>query len=183
MAAALLWARANWKFLAGIALVIAIVISYKVTYDRGITNGKAIKEAEYNKAKLERVAEVKDIETSAGAITDAIGGDLAKEIGDIHVNTSEIFEHIGDHVSGDDYVSWGLVRVHDAAATGSPLSSVPIPASRPDGATSTIRATAFAARINKNYGTCRETRSKLIKLEDWVREQQALHNKHSSLQK
>ena len=72
----------------------------------------------------------------------------------------------------------GLVRVHDAAATGRPLSES---AGEPDDATRNAEASsaapsALAAVIAENYGVCLADQSRFASLQDWVRRQQAVMN-------
>lgn len=72
----------------------------------------------------------------------------------------------------------GLVRVHDAAATGQPLSE---PSGEPDDAARNLEASDIApswlaATIAENYGTCHADQARLGDLQDWVRRQQAVTN-------
>ena len=72
----------------------------------------------------------------------------------------------------------GLVRVHDAAAAGHPLSE---PSGEPDDAAgnlepSDIAPSRLAATIAENYGTCRSDQARLGDLQDWVRRQQTVTN-------
>jgi hypothetical protein len=57
----------------------------------------------------------------------------------------------------------GLVRVHDAAALGLPLT-----AGQPDGAPSPVEASRLGETIASNYGECRADQERLIALQAWV---------------
>lgn len=70
----------------------------------------------------------------------------------------------------------GLVRVHDAAASGDPL---PQPPGGSDDAAwhseaSPVAPSELAVTVAENYGTCRADQARLADLQDWVRRQAAL---------
>ncbi len=72
----------------------------------------------------------------------------------------------------------GLVRVHDAAAAGIPLSE---PAGEPDDAAWTLEPSGIppsrlATVIAENYGVCLGDAARFSALQDWVRQQQAVSN-------
>jgi hypothetical protein len=63
----------------------------------------------------------------------------------------------------------GLVRVHDAAALGVELSSLPAPAGLADDAPDPAPASALADVIVANYGACASTAQRLTAIQDYVR--------------
>lgn len=60
----------------------------------------------------------------------------------------------------------GFVRIHDAAAQGTPLDG---PAGDPDAAASGIALSAVAEVTAANYGTCHEYAAQVIGLQDYIR--------------
>lgn len=96
--------------------------------------------------------------------------------------TETIIREIPVHVPHEADIRFalpsGLVRVHDAAATGHPL---PDPAREPDDPAgslepSDIPASRLATVIALNYGVCRGDQARLAALQDWVRGQGGLMN-------
>jgi hypothetical protein len=70
-------------------------------------------------------------------------------------------------------VSCGLLRLHDAAATGvSDPSQLPICAGKPDDAPANIDLSQFADVLIQNYGAFESNREQLIELQDWARQVQ-----------
>lgn len=70
-------------------------------------------------------------------------------------------------------LSVGLVRLHDAAATGT--DPVPDPAGRPDDAPSDVTPSVLATTLVDNYEAATANAAQLGKLQDWVKAQIALN--------
>lgn len=68
----------------------------------------------------------------------------------------------------------GFILLHDAAAAGRDLSSVPDPASGDDGGPSGVALSAVADTVAGNYGTYAEVVTQLRALQGWVKAQQAV---------
>lgn len=68
----------------------------------------------------------------------------------------------------------GFVRVHDAAASGVDVSSIPLAAGQSNDDPVGIGPSAAIGTVAQNYGTCREIREQLISLQEWIETQRAL---------
>lgn len=61
-------------------------------------------------------------------------------------------------------ITWGLVRVLDAAATGVGPADLPLPAGQSDDACAPIGAAALAGSVVRNYGAARQNAEQLNRL-------------------
>src|SRR5690606_18513603 len=88
-----------------------------------------------------------------------ISTDLAAKARDLESHTTTLVREVPilvpPEVDARFPVPVGVVRMHDAAATGADLSAVPDAAGRADGAPSDVVASELASVIAENYGTCR----------------------------
>jgi hypothetical protein len=77
-------------------------------------------------------------------------------------------------------LSVGFVRVHDAAALGVSLASLPDPTGQPDDAASRVAPSDLGAVIAGNYGRCQADAEQLSALQQWIRDQTAANEKGAS---
>jgi hypothetical protein len=66
-------------------------------------------------------------------------------------------------------LSWGFVRLHDAAVRGDDRSAAAEDPAEPDDAASDVAASRAAAVIAANYGGCRADRQRLSDLQAWAK--------------
>ena len=80
----------------------------------------------------------------------------------IIVRTRTIIERIPDHVSNDSHcITYGLVRVLDAAALGVDPADLELPPGKSDDACAPVEATTLAGSVVDNYGTARQNAQQL----------------------
>lgn len=74
-------------------------------------------------------------------------------------------------------VNNGFVQLHNAGASGAddPSAAFPLPATQSVDSASGIELSTVAATVRENYGKCASNANELKGLQDWVRQQQALH--------
>lgn len=173
-------ALAGWKGYAlavGLALAVGIGIGWTVRDWKAGADATAAAKAETREAV--RVIETERQQTD---VTSEVEARATQTQVQIRTVTQTIIKEVPVYVPAEADARFslpvGLVRVHDAAATGSPL---PEPAGEPDGAAgflepSDIPPSWLAATIAENYGTCRLDQSRLADLQDWIRQQQAVMN-------
>jgi len=89
-----------------------------------------------------------------------------------HTITKEIPAHVPTD-SACHSPTFGLVRLLNAAATGTNLGDIPTPASQPDDACSAISWDQFAAAVADDYGIGRQNSEQLNALEASLR---AIHD-------
>ena len=84
--------------------------------------------------------------------------------------TKEIPVHVSDR---SNCITYGLVRVLDAAAAGTSVPAVGLAPGQPDDTCAPISWSAFAAEIADDYGSGRGNAEQLNALEDVVKKQAA----------
>jgi hypothetical protein len=87
--------------------------------------------------------------------------------------TRTLIEEVPAHVSATTDVRFplplGFVRLHDAAVAGDDLSAAAPGSVGPDDAASGVAASAAAAVIVGNYGSCHADQARLAELQAWAR--------------
>lgn len=81
--------------------------------------------------------------------------------------TQEIPHYVPVHVA---CITYGIVRLLDAASLGSDPANAPIPAGKSDDACSPVTARQLAASVLANYATALANAEQLNALEGWVRQ-------------
>jgi hypothetical protein len=108
----------------------------------------------------------------ATAATQLIAEASAARAAQIRTFTTTLVREVPVHVDAETDARFpmpvGLVRVHDAAALGRPVSAIPDPAGRPDGEASDVVASTLASVVALNYGTCREDQTRLSAWQAWA---------------
>lgn len=179
---ALPFLKRNWKWFA-IALVILgllILRSCEISsaYDRGNADGYAAATARQQAAYALALDRHKAQQAEANAASYAIGFREGKEQRVIQTNTRTIIERIPVSVTEAADVACpiplGFVRVHDAAAAGSPTAGFAYRAPEPDAAASDALLSETAGLLTENYGACHANAEQLASLQELVRQFQAL---------
>ncbi len=134
----------------------------------------------YAEAVTEAVRLAREDEKTRGDLTTIAAVNAAIANRQIEYVTNTIIERIPSEAITPDIddlfvVPRGLVRVHDAAASGNPLVYLPLPAGESNDSSSGISMSRVGAVLANNYGsTCRLNAQQLNDLIAWIREQQAV---------
>ncbi len=176
MIAELITESRKW-LMVGLAILGFTAAAWGLGYVCGAL-GEQTKEAErVAKATVGAVQGARRVEGHSDAITAAVGAHAAAQAVKIQTVTKEVIRYVPQILTPDiDHrypLPVGFVRVHDAGVAGD-LSTLSKPAGEPDDAPSDVTASEAAVVIAANYGSCAETSGRLIALQDWVNQQQAL---------
>jgi hypothetical protein len=80
----------------------------------------------------------------------------------------EVRIHVSKAIDRSTCVSYGLVRVLDAAALGADPAALALPAGQSDGACAPVAASALATAVAENYVSASQNAEQLNALEAWV---------------
>jgi hypothetical protein len=116
-------------------------------------------------------------EHQSDAATQATGEAVAVAVDRVQWRTRTIIREVPIYVTPETDAAYGnlpngFVRLHDAAATGTP--PVPLGSGESDGAPSNVAPSAAISGIVDNYGTCNVWREQVIGWQSWHKEQSAL---------
>lgn len=171
-------------FLPGILSFIPELNSLKIFIIRAVlivlvafsffAEGINASDARWEQKVAEQNVKIAQLETKAAEITNKVVADTAEKVENVKTVTKEIVKkvpvYITKEVDRNCDVPNSFVRLHDAAVN----VQVPGAASVSDGDTSDVKLSTIAETVVENYGTCNETREKLIGLQDWVKQQKRL---------
>lgn len=134
------------------------------------------------KAAREAVERARTEERKAAQISQDAGTKAAEAQIQIQYVTRTLLREVPRYVSpaadARCVVPVGFVRLHDQAASGDRgPPGVPRPAGESDDAASGLGLSAVAPVIVENYGAYHEVADRLSRLQQWVRDQQALAGK------
>jgi hypothetical protein len=87
--------------------------------------------------------------------------------------TKEVPVYVSAKTDARTCVTYGLVRVLDAAATGRDPAELPLGAGESDESCASVAASSLARNVAENYGAARANAEQLNALEAWVAEQAA----------
>lgn len=171
---------AGWK---GYALAVGVALAIGFAGGWTVRDWKAGADAtDAAKAETREVVRVVERERDQADVTSEVEARASETQVQIRTVTQTIIKEVPIYVPAEADTRYalpvGLVRVHDAAATGQPL---PEPSGEPDDAArnlepSDIAPSWLAATIAQNYGTCLSDQARLGDLQEWVRRQQAVTN-------
>lgn len=137
-----------------------------------IEEGRIAKiEVAYDKAQIAAIQEAKDKQASAdkvvldGALKEA--AEHVQIVTQTEVITREVIKHVKDTST---CVTYGLVRVLDAATRGDDPGDLALPAGKSDDTCAPVTATALARSVAANYGIARDNAKQLNNLQDTVRQ-------------
>ena len=88
--------------------------------------------------------------------------------------TKEVPVYVSAKTDARTCITYGLVRVLDAAATGRDPAELPLDAGQSDDACAPVTASSLARNVAENYGAARANAEQLDALEAWVAEQAAV---------
>lgn len=176
----ILAALAGWK---GYALSASLALAIGVAAGWTLRDWKAGDDAADAARKATReVVRVIERERDQADVSAAIDTRATQTQVQIRTVTQTIIKEVPVYVPAEVDARYalpvGLVRLHDAAATGSPL---PNPTRQFDDpawnlAASDIPPSGLGTVIVENYGTCRADQARLADLQDWVRQQAQVVN-------
>lgn len=171
---------AGWK---GYALAIAVAAAFGFAGGWTVRDWKAGADAAASaRADLRGAIRTIDRERDQADVTSEVEARSTETQVQIRTVTQTIIKEVPIYVPAEADARFalpaGLVRVHDAAASGDPL---PEPPGGPDDAAWHLEASdtapsRLAATIAENYGACRADQARFADLQDWVRRQQAVTN-------
>lgn len=129
----------------------------------------------------ERVKTVEKIvyrQAKAAEITEDVGRKSAEREAGVRTITRTLIEKVPVYVTAEAdrnaVVPVGFVRLHDAAAAGTP--AVPFGAGESADTPSGLALSAVASTVTDNYGQCLAWRSQVIGWQDWYAQQKAAWN-------
>lgn len=171
---------AGWK---GYALTAAAALALGVAGGWTLRDWKAGADAaQAARSDLREAIRVVDRERDQADVTSQVEARATETQVQIRTVTQTIIKEVPIYVPAEADARFvlpaGLVRVHDAAASGDPL---PEPPGQPDDAAwhleaSDVPPSGLATTIAENYGMCRADMARFADLQDWVRQQQAVAN-------
>jgi hypothetical protein len=131
------------------------------------------------KQRVKTVEKIVYRQAQAAQITEDVGNAVEARQIEVRTVTRTVVEKIPYYVTPQTdaryLVPLGFVRLHDAAAGGTP--AVPFGAGESADTPSGVALSAVTETIAFNYGQCRGWREQVIGWQDWYRQQQALWNK------
>lgn len=113
------------------------------------------------------VAEARGAASVAAAAADARAQTQVRTL--TRTLIKEVPVHVGPETDARFGVPWGLVRLHDSAALGVELPTVPEASGWADGEVSPVAASDLGRTVVANYGECRADQARLSALQDWLR--------------
>lgn len=157
MSMILLFLKSNWRWIAGVLAVVALVLA---VYGKGRNDERQAWKAKYEKALIAAAQETQRLVEKNYVIEQKIVATIVKE----RVITKTLTEQVPVYVSADACPLPGGYRLlHDAAARG---DATPAPAGTDAPA---VPAQDAATTVIENYGACRQDQARLTSLQEWVR--------------
>lgn len=117
-------------------------------------------------AKAVRIVERQAAVSQSLAVRDQAAEDRIRTV--THTLVEKVPVYVTAQTDARFALPWGLVRLHDAAASGAMPTAAAGPFG-PDDAASNVAASEAAALIAANYGTCRSDQQRLADLQAWAR--------------
>lgn len=155
----------------GFSLPGVLAVVFVVAFGLGGTSAWKLQNWRQDAQKAEELREAQRMNNKQQTISTAVATKQAAAQEKIRYVTVTQIKEVDRYVSVNDCPMSGSFRVfHDAAAEG----KIPDPASRANAPTATTRDVALT--VAENYGICRETAERLTGLQEWVTEQQKLHD-------
>tara|TARA_R110000868_G_scaffold26471_6_gene101832 strand:- start:108 stop:635 length:528 start_codon:yes stop_codon:yes gene_type:complete len=163
------------KLAAGIIAVLAVYLyAHHTGYNSGVEHQQSLQLVAVQKATEAAQAEqrARDDITLAAAVA------AAKSHIQIETVTRTIIREVPKYVTVETDAKFplpcGFIRLHDASASGSSPSSIPLAPGELDGSACPVTASEAASIIADNYGTALAWRSQLISWQAWAKQQEAI---------
>lgn len=164
-----------------LAVIGAIILAYTiavahVTHQVDMASYQAL-ELKYAQAQAAAVAEAQAEQKRVDAISTAAAQKEAATQAALTARVKRQLSEVQQHVKSlgsHGCVTYGLVRVLDAAVHGVPASSLSLPAGKSDDTCTTLDAAALARSIVDNYGTANANAQQL---DDLIAVTRQLHRK------
>jgi hypothetical protein len=166
-----------YEYLAGLVAVALLCFGL---WGAGDWHGQHLVQAKWDAAKVKQIGDdlnavhASDIVTTRTVTQYITTSQIVLSQG--ATITKEIPSVITPKVDAAFPVPYGLVRVYNAGASGSPLgSNTTGPA---DDATAPVELSFFAGGVNYNLTVCRANAAQLASLQDWIKQQaETVNNK------
>jgi hypothetical protein len=151
-----------------LALVLAVIFSFYLAFSFGKTEERKEWEEKYALAQQE----IKTLEAKAEIINEVIVTKYVDKIRYVEkVKIQTVKEFITAEADKSCTINNGFVRVHDAAAGATTLTSTST-----DADPSSVKLSNVAEVVVDNYAEYNKTKVQLESLQNWVRDQQTLWN-------
>lgn len=158
--------------LIGLAILALVVGIYSFGHHAG---EKSEQRAEAARLATARKAVAKR-EVKAQAISEHVAADVSKARTEIQYRTKTLVKEVPVYVTVEAdracTVPVGFVRLHDAAASGSP-PGVPSGAGGPNDAASGVQLSAVLSTVVGNYGVAYDWRAEALGWRDWYVKEKA----------
>ena len=131
------------------------------------------------KERLKTVEKIVYRQAEAAKITEGVGRRVAERETEVRTVTRTIIEKVPVYVTAEADllpVPLGFVRLHDAAALGTP--AVPFGARESADSPSGVALSTVAGTVAYNYGECLGWREQVIGWQAWYAEQKAAWEAH-----
>lgn len=168
--------------LVAMALVILGLVFGAVHVTRKVDAVKYQKlELAYQAAQAKAVAEAMAQQREFDDLASKAARDDARKqaavVANVKQQLAEVKRHVHAISATGHCITYGLVRVIDAAVHGVSASDLPLPAGKSDDACAPVSAADLARSIVDNYGTARANASQLDDLEAFSRAAKAAHDR------
>jgi hypothetical protein len=171
----------NWISLAAYAAVAALLFGggFKLAHDLDQGTIQHMKAAEAQ-AAADAQKQARSIEQQQAQISNLTGAAEASAQEALQararVVTKEITHYVTAAQDARGCVTWGMLRLHDAAALGVDPASLQPPSGQSDDACSPVKPSDFAAGVAGNYAVAHENAEQLDALEADIRQRVASFN-------
>lgn len=126
--------------------------------------------------EIVKTNDVIKVEQKSDQATQTVATDVAKSVDRVQIVTRDIIKEVPVYVTVEANnrctITDGFVRLHDAAASAT--APVPYSAGQSADAAAGIEASAVAATVADNYGTCNVWKEQVLGWQQWYASQRAL---------
>lgn len=151
-----------------LALLVAVLISFYVSFSLGKTEERKEWEHKYALAEIE----IKTLEAKAPVINEVIVTKFVDKISYIdRVKVQTVKEFITVENDKACVINQGFVKIHDGAA-----AAIPVVPAASDADPSAVQLSNVAEVVKDNYAVHQKTKIQLESLQQWIKDQQALWN-------
>jgi hypothetical protein len=152
-------------------LALAILVTAATGW--GWVKGAASVQAEWNAERAAQTITVLRVKVAQAEVTERVVTQYVDRVRIVRETADAIIREVPVYVPAqcdpDGRLPAGWRVLHDAAASGGAADPATVAHAQP------VAPDAAAETVTRNYGTCRETAEQLTALQQWVREQAAVH--------